>query len=145
MTRLNDIVRWVLAQGWSDPLQHPTYLERRTGNRYCVDVLYRDTPWQVERVYVPTGEITLHRHPDMDSCECFIHGSGVLQINHRRVQLQPGRPNWQQIVPIPSFAWHGGRVGEQGVCFLSIQHWKHGISPTSALENWEGPHEIVAI
>ena len=140
---LHDYVRWVIRQRW-DALTMPS-LEQRGGPGWAVDVIHRDANCQVERVSVPSGTIALHRHPGVDTCEYFVRGSGVLQVGRRRVQLDESKPASRQIVPIPSFAWHGGDVGPQGIVFLSIQQWREGLSLSSVIEVWDGPTEKVVL
>ena len=138
---LHDYVRWVIRQRWNAPEMVP--VEHRTGPGWTVDVVHREENFQVERVSVPLGTITLHRHPGVETCEYFVRGSGVLQVGHRFFELADDIPTSRQIVPIPSHAWHGGKIGTDGIVFLSIQHWRDGLALSSVIEVWDGPEERV--
>ena len=140
---LHAYVRWVISQQW-DVLSMRA-IEARLGPGWEVDVVHRDENCQVERVSVPAGTIALHRHPGVETCEYFVCGSGVLQIGARRVELDESQPSSRQIVPIPSWAWHGGTVGPQGIVFLSIQQWRDDLALSSVAEVWDGPSVKVII
>jgi hypothetical protein len=95
--------------------------------------LYRQPPYQVEMFIVrPNSSIEPHIHPNVDSYEVYMGGD----INF----MCEG--NWfgdnilgAEIRVLPS-SWHGGKFGERGGCFLSVQKWLNGIDPKFVGNDW---------
>lgn len=96
-------------------------------------VLYRQKPYQVELFNVkPNSEIKLHIHPNVDSYEVFIGGDIDFVCDGV----------WQKVGPIGEsirvypHAWHGGKFGKRGGCFLSIQKWLNNVDPKFVGDDW---------
>ena len=96
-------------------------------------VLYRKKPYQVELFNVkPNSEIPAHIHPNVDSYEVFICGD----INFMRDgSWQEGKILGDTIRVYPH-TWHGGKFGERGGCFLSIQKWLNDVEPKFVGDDW---------
>ena len=66
-------------------------------------------------------------------------------VNGRPVACEGGLKSWlagegnfrPQPVRVREGDWHHGYV-KSPTAFLSIQHWKNGVSPTTVAANWEG-------
>src|SRR5690606_14159995 len=95
---LADFARWFLAQPFVAlrPPQVPVnYYEAATdagaakGAAVTSVVLYRSAPYQVELFSVHASELGAsfpeHRHPDVDSIECFLSGDIRFTIAGKRV------------------------------------------------------------
>ena len=48
-----------------------------------------------------------------------------------------GKPNIY-ITRVRETDWHGANVMTDGGAFLSIQHWRNGVAPSSVGLDWEG-------
>lgn len=115
------------------------------GTRVASVVLYRDWPFQVEMiVFTPGVEIQPHMHEDVDSCEVvmtggvelFVEGLQVAFLREPRADgLSRDLLKW---APIPHDAIHGGRVGDKGGTFLSVQMWRNK-APTHVGQEWQEP------
>lgn len=96
-------------------------------------VLYRQGPYQVQLFILPPNSvIEPHTHPNVDSFEVFIGGDidfflGDELFNQNTI----GDP-----IRVAPTAWHGGKFGPNGGCFLSIQKWLNGVAPTSVGHDW---------
>jgi quercetin dioxygenase-like cupin family protein len=97
-------------------------------------VLYRQGQYQVELFTVePNSEIVPHIHPNVDSYEVFVGGDikficdGVEYAEHKLGMPIRVKPN----------SWHGGKFGKRGGCFLSVQKWLNGVSPTFVGNDWK--------
>lgn len=163
---LADFARWFLAQpfGVLRPPQVPvSYYELATdagakeGAAVTGIVLYRSPPYQVELFSVHATEngasFPEHRHPDVDSIECFLSGDIAFTIAGRRVASDEDLEQLSQdgahalsgaLLRVRSRDWHGARVGPLGGSFLSLQRWRDGVKPTSVALNWIGPPHVSA-
>ena len=96
-------------------------------------VLYRQKPYQVELFNVkPNSEIPSHKHPNVDSFEVYIGGDiSFMCDNHWLDNMSIG----QSIRVTPSTI-HGGKFGERGGCFLSIQKWLNNKDPIFVGDDW---------
>src|SRR5262245_9147643 len=116
METLREVVNWAMRQEFAEPLRIVS------GERWKLEQLWIYPPFQVERVtLLPNTAIVLHRHPNVDSWEYAICGSGVLKVGWRKHQITPQTKRLP--LHIPRTAWHGGWSGENGACWLSIQEW----------------------
>lgn len=145
---------WFLARP-IDLLRPPIHGVYHYGELMSV-VLYRAAQFQAELFIVqpnPTERCGQHGHPDIDSMEVAISGElcfildrrpimprkvsnavaedGALQLYGHRVRVRPGQA-------------HTAIVGPQGGCFLSLQHWLNGVSPSSIGLNWSGEEHAAA-
>ena len=109
-------------------------------------VLYRKDNFQVELIICqPNTVIPEHKHPDVDSYECFLYGmkfthSGETIINEEQaLEEQDGYPvNAYQTIRVRTNDPHGGTASDKGGAFISIQHWLNGVEPTHVGSNWDG-------
>jgi hypothetical protein len=131
-----EFVRWVESRPrayWQDVAPISTEINDR---RCQIDLLYREGSFQIERVTHRPFHITpLHRHPLIDSFEFGIRGSGELYLNGRCFKLDDRFTPWRPLF-ISRRTWHGGRVGERGDSFLSVQAWDGPILG-SVTRSWE--------
>lgn len=84
----------------------------------------------------PNAPVPDHIHPNVDSFEVPIHG-----ITFRHSGSVIGTPETMKTgraVYVHRNDWHGGVVGPNGGCFLSVQKWLNGIQPTSVERDWDG-------
>lgn len=108
-------------------------------------VLYRKGQFQVELLIGPTeGEsFPAHRHPDVDSYEFPLSGENMLAMNGVDLYDRQQVKGWiagaykSQPVHISPDDWHSA-ISYTPYAFLSIQHWLHGVTPTSVGLNWIG-------
>lgn len=133
---LKEVVRWAAKRDWTkvEPLEF-TY-----DGGVLLEVLWREKEFQVERVTVrPNRTIPEHRHPNVDSWELHVYGSGDAYVGRRKYKLG----TWllrQPAMKIPRNTWHGGTGGDGGNRWLSVQQW-HGREPTTLALDWEGRSE----
>jgi hypothetical protein len=103
-------------------------------------VLFRDTPWQVQLFTVPpNAEIPDHVHPNVDSFEVYL--AGEIAFRHRGITVTPremwGDPSlFGKTIRVRPDDPHGGSFGPAGGAFLSVQHWLHGVEPSSVGNDW---------
>jgi hypothetical protein len=107
--------------------------------------LYRQEQLQVQLVLVPANFLVPeHTHPNVDSYETFIGGPIYLEKNGKPIipresifALEDGTCSvFLRCSKVPSSMPHGGPVGDSPAAFLTIQHWKNGVKPTSVHEDW---------
>lgn len=121
--------KWWLKERTFEP---PEKAQLRVGG-ISGTVLYRRGQYQVEQfIAEPFASAPAHHHPNIDTIEYIVSGS--LVFDHKtgracgpgdRVRVHPGEV-------------HVARAGENGVCFISMQRWLNGISPTSVTLDWVG-------
>ena len=107
-------------------------------------VLYRDATFQAELFVIAPGAgfPEEHRHPHVDTFEVDIFGDIRLTINGKRrrptaiIRQDHERPFCMNRVRETD--WHGASIMSEGGAFLSIQHWRDGVAPTSVGLDWEG-------
>jgi mannose-6-phosphate isomerase-like protein (cupin superfamily) len=96
-------------------------------------VLYRQAPYQVQLfILPPNSEIDPHMHPNVDSFEVFVNGD----INFMCNDVWYSQNVIGSCIRVLPSSWHGGKFGERGGCFLSVQKWLNGVEPTSVGEDW---------
>lgn len=101
-----------------------------------LEVLFRRGCLQVERItHGPNETIPMHRHPNVDSYEFPLMGTGELWVRKRVFKLDAAIAPWKP-VPISRNCYHGGRSYEQGGSFLSVQYW-HVTPVQSVIDDWE--------
>ena len=107
--------------------------------------LYRQEQLQVQLVLAPANFlIPEHTHPNVDSYETFIGGPIHFEKDGKPIipkenifALEDGTCSvFLRSSKVPSSTPHGGPVGDSPASFLSIQHWKNGVKPTSVHEDW---------
>ena len=104
-------------------------------NGGTVDLMWRQDNMQVERMtHNPYDVIPMHRHPQVDSYEFPLWGSGEFWLNGRKLFLDDTTARWRPIF-ISRNTWHGGCGKERGGAFLSVQCWHMPING-SVLDNW---------
>ena len=122
-------VWWENTRPFSPPIEDPV---TQAGAIYGV-VLYRQAPYQVQLfIMPPNSSIEDHIHPNVDSFEVFVGGDIAFRCN--------GEEYAQNIlgasIRVFPDSWHGGKFGERGGCFLSVQKWLNGVPPTSVGHDW---------
>ena len=106
-------------------------------------VLFREGPMQVQYFLCHAEvEIPDHQHPNVDSYEVGSSGiefrhSGRLAVSFRMDSAGKPAARFGCIRVRPGDA-HGGRSSPQGGSFFSVQHWLHGIPPSSVHHDWDG-------
>jgi quercetin dioxygenase-like cupin family protein len=96
-------------------------------------VLYRKDNFQVQLFMLPpNSNIDAHIHPNVDSYEVYISGDINFMCNDE--WFTPTEVG-ASIRIFPN-SWHGGKFGERGGCFISIQKWLNGVPPTSVGADW---------
>lgn len=99
-------------------------------------LLYSDGQFQVEMLSVtPNTILTTHSHPDVDSYEVYVSGDLTFEVDDK--SYVPTE-SYSDYVRVPDGCTHGGKTGERGGVFLSVQLWKNGVKPTFISENWNG-------
>jgi len=115
--------------------------------------LYRQKDLQVQLYNLPpNSEIPLHVHPNMDSFEVYVGGDALFTVegidteeHNRKIEnfdhLEDKEEFYKEMFlrnfRVTETTSHGGRMGEKGGAWLSIQHWKNGVKPSSPIEDWE--------
>ena len=126
-------------------------------------VLYRQENLQVQLFVVPPHcVLPEHTHPNVDSYESYLGGPLFFEKEGKPViprdkifKLENEASTiFPQVcfhaVKVPSFTAHGATTGKSSCSFLSIQHWKNGIEPTSVERDWNADepafpeHEITS-
>jgi quercetin dioxygenase-like cupin family protein len=96
-------------------------------------VLYRQKPYQVELFNVkPNSEIPQHIHPNVDSYEVYLSGDvSFFCIDKWHDQSVLGGS-----IRVKPNSYHGGKFGERGGCFFSIQKWLNDTEPKFVGDDW---------
>lgn len=107
-----------------DAIVHP--------GKFAGVTLYRNGPFQVQLfIAQPFASAPPHTHPNVDSEEVLVQGTGVV--------LVAGRPPTRNIfTPVAPDDVHTAHAYEKGASFLSIQKWLNGVAPTSVERDWRG-------
>jgi quercetin dioxygenase-like cupin family protein len=96
-------------------------------------VLYRQDNYQVEMFLVkPNSEIEPHIHPNVDSFEVFIGGTIDFMCNGQWF----AQNNIGDAIRVYPNSWHGGKFGDLGGCFLSVQKWLNNVEPKFVGDDW---------
>jgi len=124
---------------------------RNSGNRMSL-IAYRKPPFQVELVmWMPGVVIPAHRHPNIDAFEVHVSGDMVLLLGEdeaktndliNRAKVWPAKRIHDRITRVRPTSWHGGKAGQTGAAFWSIQHWTEGVELTAAGIDWDGPELV---
>lgn len=105
-----------------------------TGNR--LDLLMHMSQLQIERViHRPLGLIPMHCHPNVDTYELPLYGSGELWLGKRVFHLDDTYTPYKPLY-LPRGYPHGGVSTERGGEFLSVQYWH--VKPVGSIaDDWE--------
>ena len=139
LTRFKDW--WLKTRPFVVP--HDSSLIFDNNIRGCV--LYRAECWQVQMfVLDPNTNIPEHLHPNVDSFEVFLSGDIEFTINGQVLTPRSDTPNFNgnsvhygKFIRVSPSTWHGGRSGNVGGMFLSVQQWLNGVRPTNVGDDWE--------
>jgi quercetin dioxygenase-like cupin family protein len=119
---------WWLREG--KPFQPPAAPTIQVG-KFAGVTLYREGPFQVQLFIAQPGAFApAHTHPNVDSVEIFVQGSGAIEVLGRK---QSGR-----FVTVKPGDAHTAVAHEHGGSFLSVQKWLNGVQPTSVERDWDG-------
>ena len=146
MDELSNFANWYLNSGDIDRIYTPFKEPLLFVEKVTSVVIYRNKPFQVELITcLPNTVIPEHKHPDVDSYECFLYGmkfthSGeVILSDEQALEEQNGYPvNAYHTIRVKPNDLHGGTASKNGGCFLSIQHWLNNVEPTHVGNNWAG-------
>lgn len=95
--------------------------------------MFRRDPFQVELFNVkPNSIIKPHKHPNVDSFEVYLSGDVDFMCDGQWYSQNV----FGSSIRVQPSAFHGGRFGDSGGCFLSVQHWLNGFKPTFVGDNW---------
>ena len=96
-------------------------------------VLYRQYPYQVELFITPPNTvIDEHIHPNVDSYEVYLTGDITFTCNGYVFQNQ----KIGEAIRVRTSYWHGGKTGNMGATFLSVQKWLNGKEQSSVANDW---------
>lgn len=116
-------------------------------NKVVGSVLFREGQFQVQQFIVaPHTDIADHIHPNVDSFEVYIAGQIEFRLNGERItpmeelefnETTKTCSHFGRIVRVKPTDWHGGRFGEMGGVFFSVQHWLNDVPPSSVHLDWQ--------
>jgi hypothetical protein len=96
-------------------------------------VLYRQYPYQVQLFITPPNTvIDEHIHPNVDSYEVYLSGDIAFSCNGHVFSS----PKIGESIRVRTSYWHGGKTGNMGATFLSIQKWLNDVQPSSVANDW---------
>ena len=113
--------------------------------------LYRQKNLQVQLfILPPNSSVSSHTHPNMDSYEAYVGGDLFLTIDGQQAGDHDKLKDFDNLKDKESFyadaflkyfrvkptTPHGGTTGGKGGAFLSIQHWKNDVEPSSPTKDW---------
>lgn len=128
---LHDYAAAVLARMQEHLARRPLAVQTFAG--FDCAVLHRVGNMQAELVQGKPGEVIhMHTHPGVDSIELYVAGHFTLKVGERLIP----RPIKGAGVRIAQDAPHCGKVGEEGVAFLSCQRW--ATPPSFIAMSWRG-------
>lgn len=120
---------WMNTRALNTPNEHPTNFNGMLSGV----VLFRQGQYQVQLFNVqPNCVIEPHIHPNVDSFEVFVGGD----IDFMCDDVWYTQTLLGDRIRVTPSSWHGGKFGPRGGCFLSIQKWQNGITPTSVGDDW---------
>ena len=132
---LTNFLEWYLETGSRilTPLNDSTHFVEGLPSS-CI---YRSGQFQVEFVTVaPNTVIPDHFHPNVDSYEVVLkgmefvlNGEVILPMKvaeKQRLDSNLSKKHYENVRVLPE-SLHGGRSGQNGGCFLSVQHWLNGV------------------
>ncbi len=104
-------------------------------------VLFREGQYQVEQVtLLPWFQVPPHSHPNVDTYECHLTGSGQAWIGETHLpyalDYDKHPPRTRRLL-IPAGVPHWG-MADTVVVALSFQYWYKGVSPTFITDDWVG-------
>src|SRR5580765_2203584 len=132
---------WLNTRAFKPPADFFSKVGGNTGT-----VLFRHEQFQVQLfLNDPNSEIADHTHPNVDSYEVYVAGDVYFRQNGQALltpeiiaTVTPERLLGTKLRILPNDV-HGASVGPSGGSFLSIQHWLHGVTPSSVHLDWDGP------
>lgn len=125
----NFLTWWLNTRPINTPNESPTNFNGALSGT----VLYRQDPYQVQLFIVqPNSDIEPHIHPNVDSYEVFVGGD----IKFICDNIEYDQNAVGMYIRVKPNSWHGGKFGERGGCFLSVQKWLNGVPPTSVGNDW---------
>ena len=128
---LTAFLHWWMA---TRPINTPNVEPTNFNGALSGVVLYRQDCYQVQLFIVqPNSVIEAHIHPNVDSYEVFIGGD----INFMCDEIWHDQNVVGMKIRVRPSSWHGGKFGERGGCFLSVQKWLNGVTPTSVGNDWQ--------
>jgi hypothetical protein len=114
-------------------------------------VVYRNEQLQVQLWMAdPSSDIVEHTHPNVESYEVYFGSQtyfkkeGKLVITEKDIEnLESDFDKYRDeilynCIKISTETKHSGYAGPKGGAFLSIQHWKNNIKPSSVEKDWDG-------
>jgi hypothetical protein len=114
-------------------------------------VVYRNEQLQVQLWMVdPSSNIVEHTHPNVESYEVYFGSQMYFMKEGKLVLSEEDIINLENnfdayknktlydCIKINTDTKHSGYSGPKGGAFLSIQHWKNGIKPSSVEKDWDG-------
>lgn len=111
-------------------------------------IMYRGGQFQVQMFIVPPNyTIPPHIHPNVDSIEVYMGGqimfshSGQFVVSEEEFTepTAEGLPKCAgRLIRVRPNDWHGGKFGDSGGVFLSIQHWLNGVKPHCVAADYTG-------
>ena len=120
---------WLKTKEYRPPAKDPVYML----NHICGSTLYRKDNFQVQLFTVrPHSMINPHVHPNVDSFEVYIAGDISFMCNGKWFEQN----KIEGSIRIHPSSWHGGKFGERGGIFLSIQNWLNGVEPSTVGHDW---------
>lgn len=104
-------------------------------------VMFREGRFQVEQVTLfPEVPVQKHHHPNINTYECHITGSGSAWLDGRELPFtydyNRGSPMSRRLL-IKAGEPHWG-VAKTVVVALSFQEWLNGVPPTHITDDWVG-------
>ena len=103
-------------------------------------VLFREGQYQAEMlVMYAQSEAVPHRHPDVDSMDVHLAGTGQAFIGGRlmpQAALGAAAMSTRRRIVIPRNVVHYGKA-ETDVVVISLQKWHNDVEPTFITDNWE--------
>ena len=141
---------------WYLPNFTGIYVPVENGVHCCEDIfgvtIYRHPPFQVQLfITAPNTIIPEHVHPNVDSYEVALTGMEFncngrvvmpmwfntsqddINAEAKKWNLAKGAYNFIRIKPDTK---HGAKSSTTGGAFMSVQHWLHGVEPTSVGNDW---------
>ena len=119
---------------------------RNSGNRASI-IAKREGRFQAELVvWTPNLVLPAHRHPSINALEVHVSGDMILVFGDSeeetndyiaRASVWPARRLHGRVIPVRPQDWHGGKAGDTGAAFWSLQEWSGDDPLTAAGVDWE--------
>ncbi len=130
---------WYLEDGETLRVDPPDEDALRVTYRSSEMILYREPPFQAVLVMLfPGHHIPPHHHPNVDSYDISLSGSGNAIVAGRSwTKSSNYKRGLTMRIPVLAGVVHSGYT-ESGAAFLSLQKWKNGVAPSFLCEDWQG-------